>query len=143
MTLTIRYDAAGSGEWGALRTRKTGETYKHNGLDIAGRPGDTIVAPWGMYVKRISRPYSDDLSYSGIAWESDRMKGRIWYVVPRHNIIDTFIPSGTSIGLLQDVTQRYPDRGMSPHWHLQIDSIDPMVIIDMMEMLRRYQPCGG
>lgn len=138
MQIEIRKDAAGNGAWGTERTHKNGVAYKHKGLDIISTPGSIIKAPWGMKIERISYPYADNPHYMGIAWNSDRMYGKLWYIRPHAHLIGTIVPKGHPIGTLQDVSIRYPNSGMQPHWHIQIDGIDPMVIFDIMQLIKGH-----
>ncbi|NIR26501.1 MAG: hypothetical protein GWN77_05995 [Gammaproteobacteria bacterium] len=136
--LKVRNDQAGDGEYGALRTRSTGEAYRHKGVDLLARPGDPWLAPWPMEITRAADPYGDR-QYSGFHWESQQMKGWVFYVMPHQRLIGKTVKRGEPVGIVQDITMRYPGRGMKPHVHLQIDQIDPTIILRLIGLIERLQ----
>jgi hypothetical protein len=54
----------------------------------------------------------------------------MFYFQPREDILQLTFQQGTYIGVAQDVTQRYPATNMQPHVHLQIEIIDPFLLLE-------------
>lgn len=128
--LGVRSDEEGDGAWGSKRTAGA-----HKGVDFICHPYQDIVAPTDMIIQRIARPYVGT-SLSGIAWRSETMAGKMFYFLPYIRLIGRPVREGQVIGTAQDVSLEY-DPGMTPHVHMQIDSIDVMALINLTEATRR------
>lgn len=122
----IRSDPAGDGHYGAPRGGRT-----HEGLDFICKPGQEVIAPFTGYIDRIAYPYGDDLRWSGCVFTNEHLTVMMFYMKPDRKAIreEITIEEGSRIGIAQDITKKYPNRGMLPHIHLQIESIDPETLL--------------
>ncbi|MEM6486231.1 MAG: hypothetical protein AAF662_14755 [Pseudomonadota bacterium] len=114
----IRVDAAGDGHFGAPRGTRT-----HRGVDYLCRPKAPVASPVFGNVSKIGCCYADDLSWRYV--EIITVNGnlhRIFYIKPTV-VIGERIDLHYKIGYARDITERYPDTGMTPHLHYEI--IDP------------------
>jgi len=111
---TIRQsDKYGSGWYHAPRG-----TRKHNGIDPIAMPGAGVICPVEGVVTKLGYPYADDLSYRYVQiTDANHYDWRFFYVSPGV-AVDEIIPSGSVIGVVQDIANRYPD--ITPHFHLEI-----------------------
>ena len=116
------YDAWGGGEYGARRGADI-----HKGVDFICIPGQFVVAPISGKVVRIAKPYAD-WDFSGILMQSAEMELKLFYFNPYEGLVDAYVKRGAEIGVAQDIRLKYDNR-MTPHLHLQIDSIDPILLI--------------
>ena len=116
------YDAWGGGEYGARRTHG-----RHKGVDFKCVPGQFVRAPISGEVVRIARPYAD-WDFSGILIQSAEMELKLFYFRPYDGLVGAYVEMGDEIGIAQDIRLKYDNR-MTPHVHLQIDSIDPTLFI--------------
>ena len=118
-------DPAGSGEYGASRGSRT-----HNGIDYTCVPGCEVLSPVDGVISKLGYPYADDLTWRYVQiTDSDGLMHRLFYVEPNVGIGQK-ISLNMAIGIAQDITLRYPDKGMQPHIHLEVkdqagDYIDP------------------
>jgi murein DD-endopeptidase MepM/ murein hydrolase activator NlpD len=113
--MKIRNDTAGSGEYGARRGART-----HRGIDFECTPGAVILAPVTARVARLGYPYADDLSWRLVELVDDNgLEHRVFYIYPVVSVGAT-VASGTPIGVAQDISKRYPNRGMLPHVHYEV-----------------------
>ena len=121
---TIRNDTAGSGYWLAQRGSRL-----HQGIDftLPGGPGQLVLSPITGVLKRIAYPYSDDQEIRGC-----EIRGDVWikmfYFRPYDSLVGQRIAMGQPIGTAQDVTERYPGQGMTPHIHLEVITINPAIL---------------
>lgn len=130
----IRLDEAGSGLFNARRSRVTdGKSikYKHNGVDYCCEPGQEVYAPWTGEVIREARPYATT-DYSGLLIESKDIEYIIFYINPLPGIIKRYVTKMQLIGTAQDISLKYPGQGMTPHVHLQIERINPELLLSRM-----------
>lgn len=123
VTLELRNDSAGEGHFGASRGTRT-----HNGIDylcqadeMHDAPLDNVLSPVAGVVTKHGYCYADDLSYRyvEITEGETNYRHQIFYCEPLVRIGRTVI-EGSVIGRAQDVTRRYPGRGMLKHIHHQI-----------------------
>jgi hypothetical protein len=125
----IRNDAGGKGHWGARRKRinANGEeiSYYHNGVDYKCIPGQAVFMPFTGQIIRIARPYVDDEKFSGAVISCKHMTVKIFYFEPYPEIIGKIIKIGLPIGRAQDISLKYPESGVTPHIHVQIEEVDP------------------
>lgn len=127
--LRIRNDEAGSGEFGSSRD---GGARTHSGVDFVSKPDSPVLAPVTGKVSKLGYPYGNDLSYRYVQITDEEGNAhRLFYVKPSKNLaIGQPVTQYDPIGTAQDVSRRYPDRGMTPHVHYEIKNnlgkfIDP------------------
>ena len=111
----IRVDSEGDGHYGSSRGNR-----RHNGEDWLCDVGQQIVAPFNMFIERISYPNGDKIM-SGIAWKSGRSTGRMWYFEPYDYLIGANAFEGMPIGVAQNVSEYYGLPKMKNHIHLRVD----------------------
>ncbi len=128
----LRNDAAGDGHYGASRGSRV-----HNGVDFATVPGTQILSPVDGVVTKHGYPYGsgyggasnqETIAYRYIEVTHDHpafgnLKYRFFYMLP---IVDVgnAVDVDQSLGLVQDVSLRYPDQGMTPHCHFEVQRED-------------------
>lgn len=124
----IRIDRGGDGHFGAKRSKinSQGETevYSHKGVDYECIPGDPEYMPFTGRIIREARPYAKG-PYTGVLIESKRMTVKIFYVEPYPEVIGKVLKIGTPIGKCQDISIKYKKQGVTPHVHIQVESVDP------------------
>ncbi len=113
--LGIRKDSEGDGNYGASRGSR-----KHNGIDYLCKKGQNVIAPFNMYISRISKPKAN-CSLSGIKWKSGTSNGRMFYFQPDLKLIGKHVTQGTVIGVAQSVSEFYKLPKMQDHIHFQIN----------------------
>lgn len=123
-----RPDKWGKGEYGDSR-KSQGKRRPHNGADYVCYPGQAVVAPISGIVVRRARPYARG-HYSGVLIQGKHVTVKMFYLKPEKDIIGCVVHQGAKIGMAQDISEKFP--GMTPHIHLEIDSIDPEIFIDML-----------
>jgi len=131
--LGIRNDPAGQGIWGASRGERP-----HMGVDFLCIPGQKIKAPLNMEIYRRSNPYADNPNYTGIAWRTDIMEGRMFYFAPLGISVGGQVKEGQHIGYAQDISDMYFETAMEPHIHFEIKSIDPVVIMELINSMQKF-----
>lgn len=127
----VRFDEAGSGLYGAPRGNR-----QHNGVDLECVPGSVILSPISGEIVREAYPYAGDLSWSGCLIRSAQAEVKMFYMRLYHHIRKELNKGNTypitqrlPIGVAQDITNRYPDQGMTPHIHLELktfERVNPM-----------------
>ncbi|RLA60150.1 MAG: M23 family peptidase [Epsilonproteobacteria bacterium] len=117
--LKIRNDKAGSGEFGSSRD---GGSRTHSGVDFISKPESQVLTPVSGKITKLGYPYADDLSYRYVQiTDEEGNKHRMFYVQPGKELaIGQQVFQYDPIGIAQDVSRRYPDRGMTPHVHYEI-----------------------
>jgi hypothetical protein len=118
-------DDFGSGLFNAPRGKE-----KHNGIDFICDPGQVIVSPVDGTIIRKAFPYPNK-EYAGVLLENDSIILKMFYFVPDKKIIGSKVKQGERIGIAQDISKLYNDKKkkMIPHIHLQIEGIDPTVLM--------------
>ncbi len=130
--LLLRNDAAGDGHFGASRGSRT-----HNGIDFAAVPGTQILSPVDGVVTKHGYPYGsgvggatnqETIAYRYVEVMHDHpehgdLRYRFFYVLPIIEVGST-VDIDQPLGLLQDVTQRYLNQGMTPHCHFEVKRED-------------------
>lgn len=108
-------DPAGAGHFGARRG-----TRLHLGVDYTAQPESIVLSPVKGKVTKLGYPYGDDLGYRYVE-VTDRAgdRHRLFYVEPLV-LLDQRVKEGDKIGIVQDITRRYPNSGMKPHIHYEI-----------------------
>jgi len=112
----LRVDTRGSGAFGAGRGGRA-----HNGIDLLVNEGETIHAPFDMYIERYSKA-SSNTKTSGIRFSphssAEGTHGFIWYFRPYDNVVGGFVRMGEPIGYSQDIANEYGG-GMKNHVHIE------------------------
>lgn len=110
---TMRNDAAGKGNYGAVRNG-----HIHQGVDILVTPGAPIYAPFDGEIRQ-ANPYANDASYKGLEIKalSGNMKVKVFYC-------NQFTPGakvakGTQMATAQNIAAKYGG-GMQPHLHVEV-----------------------
>lgn len=118
-------DDFGSGLFNAPRGKE-----KHNGVDYICEPGQVIISPVDGTIIRKAFPYTDK-EFSGVLLENDSIILKMFYFIPDKKIIGSKVKQGERIGIAQDISKLYNDKKkkMIPHIHLQIEGIDPTVLM--------------
>jgi len=118
-------DHFGSGLYNAPRGN-----VKHNGVDFLCDPGQIILAPVDGVVLRIAYPYAKK-HYTGVFLENESLSLKMFYFTPDKQIIGKKVSRGQRIGIAQDISKLYntATKKMLPHIHLQIESIDPTLLM--------------
>lgn len=115
-TPTIRNDKAGLGHFGANRGSR-----KHRGIDYVVQPGCQVYSPATGKVTKIGYCYRDDSRWRYVQITDEKgLDWRVFYISPDANIGDEVDKHLTAIGWADDITERYPDKGMTPHIHLEV-----------------------
>ncbi len=122
----IRSDPAGDGHFGASRGSRI-----HNGADFECVPDQLVTCPIesGVLVRE-SRPYADDSRYKGVVIRSDRIHIKMFYCEVLDRLVGTKVRQSQPIAVAQDISKKYGG-GMKPHIHLQIDKIDPTLLMEV------------
>ena len=126
----IRVDPAGDGNWGAPR----GEL-KHSGVDFAVLPDSEILAPEDGVLGRYGYAYSGDPRWRIVDLHGDSgHRWRFFYCVQDIYKSGERVERGNAFAIAQDISIRYPDRGMKPHFHLEIFNaaekrLNPMCVV--------------
>ena len=111
----IRVDAEGDGHYGAPRGDRV-----HNGEDYLCDPGQDVVAPFDMVIKRVANPKYGSPP-SGIQWIKGRSSGKMFYLKPDPSLIGKAVKEGQKIGVAQSVSDDYGLPKMKDHIHFQAD----------------------
>lgn len=130
----IRSDAGGDGHYGAKRSKKEEKNgtwvsivYSHRGTDFEGCPGQPVYAPISGKIQRKSAPYKNS-HYSGVLLVGPTGEIKLWYFQPVDALIGQHVKQGETIGLMQDISQRYAN--VTPHVHLQIERWNPETLME-------------
>jgi len=124
----MRNDMAGLGHYRAKRGKKL-----HMGVDFLCEPFQKVYAPFDMVIERKAAP-KINTDMQGIAFWNEHLSGKMFYFLPHAELIGNPVKEGQEIGIAQDVSTEYNHK-MKPHIHLQIDSIDPMFILNLSEAM--------
>lgn len=118
-------DHFGSGLYNAPRGN-----LKHNGIDFLCDPGQIILAPVDGVILRIAYPYAKK-NYLGVYLENESLSLKMFYFTPDKKIIGKKVSRGQRIGIAQDISKLYNTgvKKMLPHIHLQIETIDPTLLL--------------
>lgn len=122
--LGIRNDSKGLGHHGAPRGSR-----KHDGVDLRCKPGQDILMPVDGIIARVSLPYKDDDRWLGVYIVNPKIEIKMWYFIP--NLLGMELKAGSVIGTAQDIGEKY--KGVTPHIHLRICKIDPMLLFTESE----------
>jgi len=115
----LRKDKAGSGEFKSPRGRRL-----HAGQDYRCTPGQWVFAPFSGILTRGLYVYPEDYVWKGLEISDSMRKGlvcKLFYVEVLDHKIGTMVVKGEKVGRAQDITLKYPDQGMTPHVHMQIE----------------------
>ncbi len=118
-------DSWGSGAYGAKRGGRT-----HRGVDVSAYAGSVVLSDINGKVKRIGHPYNPTGQkghYQLIEIESASVLTKYFYVRPLVPV-GCIIEKGDAIGVVQDLTEIYPD--ITNHYHFEVwiegDHVDPL-----------------
>lgn len=111
----VRVDSEGNGNYGAPRGGR-----RHNGIDYLCDDGQDVTAPFNMMITRVAKPKVGS-PLSGIAWETRRSRGKMFYFKPDQSLIGKWVKTGQVIGQAQSVSRDYGLPQMLDHIHFQID----------------------
>lgn len=117
--MVVRQDRVGDGRYEAPRGDK-----KHRGMDFVCLPGGSVLSPVNGKITRNGYAYGDDLRWEYIEiTDAAGFRHRLFYVA--HNFRKgKHVHRDMLIGKAQDITQRYPRRGMKPHVHYEVIAPD-------------------
>jgi murein DD-endopeptidase MepM/ murein hydrolase activator NlpD len=120
-------DNHGRGNYGA---RRDGGSRIHRGADFIATPGQAVVSPLADRAKvvRVAKPYADDLRWSGVMLRAAHLEIKMFYLTPMPDIVGNWVRQGDVVGYAQDISAKYD--GMTPHIHLEICSINPVLFIN-------------
>jgi len=125
----IRSDSGGDGQHGAKRGLRL-----HDGVDFECVEGQEVLMPFDGVIVRTSLPYKDDLRWRGVHIVSKRIEVKMWYFFPERNKIRTgVIEAGTVIGFAQDIGKKKGYDNVTPHIHIRIVRIDPLLLFDVSD----------
>jgi len=119
-----------SDKWGSGRYRASRGKKVHHGCDYICEPGQEVVSPINGLIVRLKIPYSETVSgvfFSGVLIQAKNCVITLFYFEPYKDLIKGKVSLGQPIGIAQDISLKYP--GITPHIHLQIDSINPEILI--------------
>jgi len=119
--LKIRYDAMGSGYYGARRG-----TRRHKGEDRLVMPGSYVYAPICGKVIKFNDAYGDG-EYKGITIQGDNLTVKLLYLEPTKILLYRFVEQGEHIGIAQDISLKY-GKEMKPHIHIEVVSCNPQFL---------------
>lgn len=118
------FDGQGRGKYGAPRD---GGKRIHDGLDFICIPGQEVVCPSNNLIAvRHSKPYREG-PWNGIYLKHDHFTVQLFYVIPNPDIWNKEFMEEDVLGIAQDISEKY--KGMTPHVHLRIDTIDPELFL--------------
>ena len=113
--MNIRDDSAGEGHFGAPRG-----TRSHVGEDSLCTPGAGILSPCNGTVTKHGYCYNGDFKYRYVEiTEQCGLRHRLFYVLPCWQLLDACTVNDV-VGIAQDISERYPGKGMKPHVHYEI-----------------------
>lgn len=127
----VRNDSQGLGHYRAPRKNK-----KHLGTDFISEPYQLIVAPFDMLIESLAHPSTKHPELSGISFYNEILSGQMFYFNPEERLIGHPVKKGTVIGSAQDLKPYYGEEMIS-HIHLEIESVDPMFILQLSEITRK------
>ena len=122
-------DVWGQGKYGAPRDKGT---RIHKGADFVCIPGQDVVSPINGVVVREKIPYStpsQGVLFGGLLIKNSDCEITMFYFEVLKDVIRMPITKGQVIGKAQQISLRYP--GIIDHIHLQIDSINPELFINL------------
>ena len=119
----IRFDRAGDGRYGALRGDR-----RHMGTDYAMLPGSGILAPECGILGRYGYAYADDLQWRIVDYHGDSgLRYRFFYATQAAYATGSRAEQGGVIAVAQDITERYPGKGMTTHVHTEVFKDDKRI----------------
>ncbi len=121
---TIRNDPKGGGYWRSSRGAKL-----HKGIDltIPGGVGSAVRSPITGVLERVAYPYADDTRFEGAVFVNGDIMVKAFYFYPAQNLIQQKVTMGEVCGIAQDISIKYV--GMTPHIHIQVDRINPLILM--------------
>ena len=120
---TVRNDKAGAGFYNAPRGNRL-----HKGVDFVADPGQFVLSPISGKVVRGARPYADSAEWLGVLIEGNQIGIMMFYLKPFDELKGMYVSAGQVIGIAQDISRRYGE-DCTPHIHLQVEWVDPLLIM--------------
>lgn len=120
-------DKWGDGRYGAPRGGR-----RHKGVDFICIPNQEIVSPINGLFIRLKFPYANPVNgilFGGVLLRGSNFDVTMFYFEPIKGKIAMPVKKGEVLGLAQDLRIKYD--GITPHIHLQIDSINPELFINL------------
>jgi len=103
---------------GAYLSSRDGSNRAHQGVDIVATPGQAIYSPITGKVTRITYPYANDLTYTGLEIINDDYKVKIFYIAPTL-AIGSQVSAGQKIAVAQNISGKYGST-MINHVHIEV-----------------------
>ena len=117
----VRVDGHGLGKF--MASREGGQRL-HLGVDITGEPGCLVLMPADGVILRESFPYLKNTEWRGALIQVNNLQINMFYMVLYSGLLGTRVKAGTPIGVLQDISRKYPANmlmgKMLPHLHMQV-----------------------
>jgi len=124
ITPKVRSDKAGEGHYGAKRRGRI-----HTGIDFVAPPGSKYLAPCDGEITAHGFPYEpvpgETITYRIIDLKD--VKGyihRAFYCKMLPGLLHRRVKKDDVIGIVQDITAKYPDQGMTNHVHYAVRNLD-------------------
>ena len=119
ITPKIRSDRAGDGHYGAPRG-----TRKHTGIDYEAPAESRVLSPVDGLITAHGHAYNSDLLYRIIdITDADGYIHRLFYCELYPELLGREVSKNDTIGVVQDISAKYPDSGMVNHLHYCIRDI--------------------
>ena len=122
----IRSDFKGNGKYGARRHKRF-----HRGVDYVCIPGEVVVAPISGVITRVAKPYANSI-YSGVVLQGKDIALKIFYLEPCVALIGKDVSQGEFIGHAQDISEHEGNKGMMPHIHVEVESMNVDILINLL-----------
>lgn len=132
--LGIRNDSEGLGHYNSIRHGGR----QHKGTDYLAVAFQDIIAPFDMILKRYANPTMKFPRESGVEWITPFASGKMFYFIPKPELIGSFVIKSHVIGTAIDLKPYYGEN-IKSHIHFQIDSIDPELFRSLSNVLKKYQ----
>ena len=116
-------DKHGSGHYLAPRGDR-----RHAGIDMVVAPGQDVLSPIDGVMARVAKPYAKG-KWSGCVVKNDQVEIKMFYMAPDKSLVSQEVKRGQVIGKAQDIGEKY--KGITPHVHVEISSINPALLLDM------------
>lgn len=124
--------AHSGGHFGASRIRASGKVYKHKGTDLVASPWSVVFCPGTFKVKRVGIAYGGDLRYHSLVLINGLWIIKLLYVWPFYQAGELLV-RGQAIGVVEDLTKRYPK--VINHLHAQARRKSSQYFVDLLPHL--------
>lgn len=123
---TIRSDNKGSGKYGARRHNRF-----HKGVDYVCKPGQYVLAPISGTITREAKPYANS-HFSGALIRGTDIAIKMFYFELTAGLIGNSVQQGDIIGIAQDISKHEGNEGMTPHIHVEVESMNVNILINQL-----------